>query len=262
MDMHKRFAFVPLAAMFLAAAPQTANDFYQAGKAAQKAGDFATAEADYAQAKKQGFPNAYVAYRLATLRLARHDPAGAVAALDTAAGLGGIPPESLEGDAALAPLAKDPGFLAYLDGQKRAYHPCRYDAVYRALDFWVGDWNVTNAQGAQAGTSHVERLIDDCAIYENWTGAYGDTGKSFTSYDRNTKRWDQHWIASTGGVVEYVGDAKDGTVVMIASAAAGMTRLTFSRLAGGKVRQLFENSTDGKTWTIGADYTYAPFAPK
>lgn len=260
--MHRAFAIVPLSMLLLAASPQPGYDDYQAGKVAQQAGRLDEAAADYQRAKKLGFPASYVAYRMATIRLAQHDPAGAVAELRSATGLAGPPPESLEGDPNLAPLAHDPGFLAYLEGQRRAFHPCRYDPVYRALDFWIGDWNVTNPAGAVVGTSHVEGLIDGCAIYENWTGAYGDTGKSFTSYDNVASRWDQHWVASTGGVTEYLGAVKDGAVVMIAHGPKGaLTRLTFARLPGGKVRQLFENSADGgKTWTVGSDLTYAPRA--
>lgn len=259
--MKTMFALALSLAMLGATAPQTASSWYQAGKAAQAAGRFDEAAADYANALAEGFPKAYVAYRMATLRIAQHDDAGAIAELRKAVGLSGIPPESLTGDPALAAIANDPGFLAYLDGQRRAFHPCRYDANYRALDFWVGDWTVTNPQGAAAGTSHVEQIVDGCAIFENWTGAYGDTGKSFTSYDAANKRWDQHWVGSAGAVTEYLGSVKDGAVVMIATSATGLTRLTFAKLPGGSVRQLFESSTDGgKTWTIGTDLTYAPAA--
>ncbi len=250
-------------ALLGAADPQTGPEWYQAGKVAQVAGRFDEAVADYTKALALGFPKSYVAYRMATLRIAQHDPAGAVAELRRASGLAGIPPESLTGDPALASLASDPGFLAYLDGQRHAFHPCRYGDAYGALDFWIGDWTVTNPQGATAGTSHIEKIIDGCAIFENWTGAYGDTGKSFTSYDALTKRWDQHWVGSGGAVTEYLGSVKNGAVVMIATGPAGATRLTFSKLPDGKVRQLFEGSTDGgKTWTMSSDLTYTPIAAK
>lgn len=55
----------------------------------------------------------------------------------------------------------------------------------------------------------------------------------------------------------------DGAVVMIAAGSTGSTRLTFSKLPDGKVRQLFEGSTDGGTrWTIGTDLTYTPVPAK
>lgn len=252
-------AFALGVALLGAAAPQTAPEWYQAGKTAQVAGRLDEAAADYAKALALGFPKSYVAYRMATLRIAQHDNAGAVIELQKASGTAGIPAESLVGDPALAPLANEPGFLAFVDGQRRAFHPCRYDASYRALDFWIGDWTVTNPQGQTAGTSHIEAVVDGCAIQENWTDVYGGGGKSFTSYDALTKRWDQHWVGSGGAVTEYLGSVKNGAVVMIATGPAGLTRLTFSKLPDGKVRQLFEGSTDGgKTWTIGTDLTYTP----
>lgn len=250
-------------ALLGAAAPKTAPEWYQAGKAAQVAGRLDEAAADYAKALALGFPKSYVAYRMATLRVAQHDNAGAVAELQKASGMAGLPVESLIGDPALAPLASDPGFLAYVEGQRRAFHPCRYDDAYRALDFWIGDWTVTNPQGQTAGTSRIEKVVDGCAILENWTDTHGGSGKSFTSYDAMTKHWDQHWVGSGGAVTEYLGSAHDGAIVMIASGPTGSTRLTFSKLPDGKVRQLFEGSTDGgATWTIGADLTYTPVSAK
>ncbi len=256
----KTFATLALVLVVLGAAtPQTGPDWYQAGKAAQAAGRLDEAAADYAKALALGFPKAYVAYRMATLRILRHDNAGAIAELQKATGTSGLPADSLATDPALAPIAKDPAFLAYVAGQQRAFHPCRYDAAYRALDFWAGDWTVTNPQNATVGKSHVERIVDDCVIFENWTDVYGGTGKSFTSYDANLHRWDQHWVDSTGTVTEYLGSVKDGAVVLVATSPAGLAQMTFARLPGGKVRQSFENSTDGgKTWTPGADLTYTP----
>ena len=46
------------------------------------------------------------------------------------------------------------------------------------FDFWVGEWDVKNAQGQPAGQSSVLRLLEGCALYENWTDMQGGGGKS------------------------------------------------------------------------------------
>src|SRR6185295_12983591 len=73
--------------------------------------------------------------------------------------------------------------------------PCRADVKGRALDFWVGDWTVTNADGSKAGENRVERMLDGCAIMENWHGVdAGDDGKSLFTYDARRRIWDQVWV--------------------------------------------------------------------
>jgi hypothetical protein len=49
---------------------------------------------------------------------------------------------------------------------------------YRQFDFWIGDWEVTNAAGEIAGTSRVRVLFGGCVLQEEWTGARGVTGAS------------------------------------------------------------------------------------
>jgi len=107
----------------------------------------------------------------------------------------------------------------------------------------------------------------DCIVHEHWTGKM--TGESFNLYDASRGAWFQTWVDSTGGMHEYKGglDA-NGNMAFTAELAAEPgqaksangrvpTRLTFLKLAGGQVRQLSEQSTDGgKTWTVAYDLIY------
>ena len=49
--------------------------------------------------------------------------------------------------------------------------PCAPEA--RQFDFWVGEWNVTTAEGQQAGTNSIRLILDDCVLQETWAGAAG-----------------------------------------------------------------------------------------
>ena len=55
------------------------------------------------------------------------------------------------------------------------------DSAARQFDFWVGHWRVTE-HGKPAGENRIERILDGCALLENWTGAQGGAGKSLNFF--------------------------------------------------------------------------------
>jgi hypothetical protein len=140
-------------------------------------------------------------------------------------------------------------------------HPC-HAPEHHALDFWVGEWNVKDTRsGTPVGTSSVQSILDDCVVFENWSGRGGGMGKSFNTFDDATKRWKQSWVDATGHAFDFVGEAFPGRLVYTRNDVdqSGKTytiRMTFSKNDDGSVRQLSERSADGKTWTTGYDFTY------
>jgi hypothetical protein len=141
--------------------------------------------------------------------------------------------------------------------------PPKCDAPeYRQLDFWVGDWNVTEG-GGQAGTNLVTLEERGCLVHEHWTGAQGETGQSLNFYDRNDGAWHQVWVSSTGQVLNLKGHYADGALTYVGQnrKADGTTRqhrLSFRGTPDGTVRQLWESSSDGgKSWAVVFDGLYA-----
>ncbi|MEP6678667.1 MAG: hypothetical protein ABJB78_05170 [Betaproteobacteria bacterium] len=93
-------------------------------------------------------------------------------------------------------------------------------AAHRQFDFWLGDWDVTDAKGKTAGRNRIVSLHDGCVLQESWSGTGGFSGTSL-----------------------------NGKV---------MQRITWERLADGRVRQLWESSKNGgTTWTVAFDGYYA-----
>src|SRR5918992_3271668 len=80
--------------------------------------------------------------------------------------------------------------------------PCKTRPEHRQFDFWVGEWDVRNPRGQQAGTNSVQLILGDCVVFENWTGARGSSGKSFNVYNAATGKWRQTWVDNSGGMVE------------------------------------------------------------
>jgi len=155
------------------------------------------------------------------------------------------------------------------NADERAAAACSADAVHQ-FDFWIGDWVVTE-NGTPAGTNHIERILDGCALLENWQGAKGGAGKSLNFYDRDDQRWHQTWIDHSGGALFLSGTYANGAMRMEGERAATATqpatrhRITWTPLPDGAVRQLWESTPSGKTeWVVLFDglYQRVPHSPK
>lgn len=159
-------------------------------------------------------------------------------------------------------------FLAALAAQSQTASaqqsppPCKTQPEYRQFDFWVGEWDVQNPQGQQAGTNSIQLILGDCVVFENWTGARGGAGKSFNIYNAAKGKWQQTWVDSSGNVLELFGEYKEGRMSLVGEKKGAdgrliLSRLTWTRLPSDRVRQLWEQSNDGgKTWTVAFDGTY------
>jgi tetratricopeptide (TPR) repeat protein len=165
-------------------------------------------------------------------------------------------------DPDFANVKGEPAFVALREKTDRKVRPCMYMDKARQLDFWIGEWVVTNPQGRKDGTSSVQRFAGGCGILENWSATYGEGGKSINFYDPAADKWFQYWIGAGGGPLRYSGVFRDNAMRYEAegvgpNGAKVLMRLTFFNIDANTVRQLAENSADGgKTWTIGYDYKY------
>lgn len=145
--------------------------------------------------------------------------------------------------------------------EERKAHPCRSMPEYRQFDFWVGEWDVTE-RGKPAGKSSIQLILDDCIIFENWTGASGYSGKSFNLYNARAGKWQQKWVDSSGQIIEFEGGLKDGAMILIGDGFDNdgkkvLTRMTFTNPNKEHVRQVWDQSADnGKTWAVLFDGNY------
>lgn len=141
--------------------------------------------------------------------------------------------------------------------------PCSA-AEHRQFDFWLGRWEVRDPSGKVVGHNRIEAAHGGCALIENWTSVAGVTGTSVNIYDRDRRQWHQTWVDSGGGLLQLDGSRLDTAMVLAGDAldadAQGKTarqRITWTPLAGGRVRQLWESSSDGgKTWSVAFDGLY------
>jgi hypothetical protein len=157
--------------------------------------------------------------------------------------------------AALSPLARA-GFA-----QTAPRHACAA-AEFHQFDFWIGAWDVSRPDGARAGRSRVEPILDGCVLRERWTGARGSRGTSYNIYDAPRRRWHQTWVDDQGTLLVLEGGFSHGTMVLEgvstdSSGARQRQRITWRETAPGRVRQLWESSVNGgTTWSVVFDGRY------
>jgi len=131
----------------------------------------------------------------------------------------------------------------------------------RQFDFWVGEWDVADAKGKIVGRNRIVATHDGCVLQESWTGNGGFTGTSLNAYDAERKEWHQTWVDNGGGVLKLDGTFGGGRMVLrgesLVEGKKVAQRITWAPLPDGRVRQLWESSEDGATWTVAFDGYYA-----
>ena len=197
-------------------------------------------------------------------RLSRRGYIGVAAlALSTACAEG-------EGPAGLPQSAAAQGLLArgqlavYNGGVDRAApaQPCADDARYRQFDFWVGDWNVTAANGAGGSTNRITAGLDGCLVSENWTAGNGIRGRSINAYDRDLDQWHQTWVsAQPFGHLRMAGGLVADTMVLrgrrdLASGTVLLDEYRWHVLATGQVVQAWTLDVSNPPQHFGGALTY------
>ncbi len=162
---------------------------------------------------------------------------------------------------ALGLAALLPGATLAQDGK-----PCTAPE-YRQFDFWLGKWNAKDSTtGEFAGTSRIEAMHGGCVISETWTNS-SMTGSSLNIFNKYDKQWHQNWTDSTGRLSVMAGAFSDGAMTLTGEqplptdpSRTFLSRLVFTSMPDGKVKQLGQRSTDGgKSWepTFGLIYEKA-----
>lgn len=132
----------------------------------------------------------------------------------------------------------------------------------KQLDFWVGEWDLTwpgAKEGEVAhGTNTIKRVLDSCVVQESFSG--GDSmplnGLSVSLFDVRAGKWKQTWVDNQGGYLDFVGEFKDGQMILSRQATRPdgtkvMQRMVFKNITPNEFDWSWEASNDGgKTWQV------------
>ena len=156
--------------------------------------------------------------------------------------------------------------VALVSGQQTASQPpppspCLV-AEQTQLSFWLGEWELTwpgEKQGqTDHGTNSIQRVLDGCAIEENFSGgtAMHLRGRSLSIFDTISGKWKQTWVDNEGGYLDFTGEFRDGQMIVAREAVRRngqkvVQRMVFKNITPNELDWSWEASTDGgKTWQV------------
>ena len=236
--------------------------WYRLGMSQKSIGKLDEAKKSMASAAANGVPANYTNFEIAKIEALNGNMDESVHLLEQLAAGGFSNLQALEGATEFAALTGNDRYKAALAQVRRNAQPCE-EGGYRDFDFWLGHWDVTDQSGTPQGANRITREESGCVLVEKWTSVQGGSGMSMNYYDAGTNTWWQHWVSS-GLLIDIEGGVKDGAMHLLGTAYY-MTngnrnpfRGTWTPLPDGRVRQFFEQSTDGgETWNVWFDGYYA-----
>ena len=138
------------------------------------------------------------------------------------------------------------------------------DARSHQFDFWIGNWEVTNADDTVAGHNRIEPILDGCVLQETWAGVSGSAGTSLNFFDTSRNKWRQFWVWREGTTLELEGGSEQwrhgpGGRLRRGDGKPARNRITWTDRSGATVHQVWEVSKDeGKSWETIFSGTYWP----
>ena len=97
-------------------------------------------------------------------------------------------------------------------------NPCAL-AEQKQLEFWVGDWDLTwpgpKPDETLHGTNRIQRIMDGCVVQETFSNeATHYRGTSLSMFDSTVGKWKQTWVDNGGAYLDFVGEFKDGQMIL------------------------------------------------
>ena len=145
--------------------------------------------------------------------------------------------------------------------QANAPDPCAA-SEQRQFDFWVGEWDASwpgaKEGEVQHGSNSIKRVLDGCVVEENFSGGPDMhlRGKSVSIFDTRAGKWKQTWVDNEGGYLDFIGEFKDGQMILWREATRPdgtkiLQRMIYKNIEPGQFDWSWEASTDGgKTWQV------------
>jgi hypothetical protein len=129
-------------------------------------------------------------------------------------------------------------------------------AERRQFDFWIGEWDLRWEKDGR-GTNIIRTTLDGCVITEEFDGTPSIPlrGSSVSTFSRQLGKWQQSWVDNQAGYLDFVGEFKDGRMVLERKAMLEgkeiVQRMVWYNIAKEKLDWNWERSEDGgKTWKV------------
>jgi hypothetical protein len=131
------------------------------------------------------------------------------------------------------------------------------------FNFWVGKWELFS-NGSKFGESKVDTLLDNFVIEEDFVEYPPDPfhGISLTTYNEDTKKWEQTMVDNQGHHSFFTGEFKDGAATLIRNfknkkGEDRIQRTKYYNISKNSFDWMFDASGDGgKTWNVFYTFHY------
>ena len=138
--------------------------------------------------------------------------------------------------------------------------PCTI-AEQKQFDFWIGEWDLTwpgkKAGRVGHGTNSIKRILDGCVVQERFSAQQDHLrGTSVSTYDSRAGKWKQTWVDNEGGYLDFVGELKEGQLILQRQAIGKdgtktLQRMVWKNISANELDWSWEGSRDGgKTWQV------------
>lgn len=171
-----------------------------------------------------------------------------------------VPVPRFSATALLALGVASAGWMAAAPSQ--AQQPkCPPEPQRRALDFWVGSWQVENSRGERVASSEVTHGAGGCSLEESFV-TEGVTGSGVTYFDPSDGSWRVLWVDSLGRIARYRGAVEGDRATfsgqhIAADGSIEQSRRSIERTDQDRLAYRVELSKDeGDTWTVAIDGAY------
>lgn len=140
--------------------------------------------------------------------------------------------------------------------------PASQKAMYRQMDFLLGEWEVFDDNGKRIATSSVDWIGDSQIISEKQKLKDGRTSNGLSQFEVEKQKWIRTWIDSNGATVQYEGSMTADGLKLVGRAyqrdgSSSLYRVLFTPEGNGVVqRQLSESTDGGIEWTDIGSSTY------
>ncbi|MGH2592089.1 MAG: hypothetical protein ACRDGG_01105 [Anaerolineae bacterium] len=126
----------------------------------------------------------------------------------------------------------------------------------RQFDFWIGEWNLTWAEGGR-GANSIRAILNRRVTLENFDGSPSTPlqGMSVSTYNPRLGKWQQTWVDNQGSYLDFVGEFKDGKMALQREAVIDgeeiVQRMVWYNITRDELEWNWERSDDrGRTWKV------------
>ena len=125
-------------------------------------------------------------------------------------------------------------------------NPCSTEE-HKKFDFWVGDWNVYDANNKLIGINTIVKMHSNCVMQENWESKTSpNKGTSYNYYDLSDKTWNQVWVDNSGYSLVLKGNFINNSMVLKSDLVTSKkgnfyNRVTWTKNKDNSVTQLWES---------------------